>query len=170
MQQFLSFLPFRRTALWTLILAVLFVLPARAFAGDERGHEGYYYPKVTSSEIYKSEAMVEPGATRKSRLAFIVGFTSQQLSRGYAPNYAMFAKGDDAEKLIIVALDDGVMRTLYRARAVLAQMTSIARSTSMFNDMGVADSYTFFDLAKMIGFTQITISDGATYAHRITLQ
>jgi len=170
MQQFLSLPDFRRIALWGLILSALVARPLPALAGDERGHEGYYYPKVTSSEIYKSEAAVEPGATRKSRLAFIVGFTSQQLSRGYAPNYAMFAKGDDAEKLIIVALDDGVMRTLYRARAVLAQMTSIARSTSMFNDMGVADSYTFFDLAKMIGFKQITVSDGATYAHRITLQ
>ena len=81
----------------------------------------------------------------------------------------MFAKGDDAEKLIIVALDDGVMRTLFRARAVLAQMTAVARSTSMFNDMGVADSYTFFDLAKMLGFKQITVSDGVTYAHQITL-
>jgi hypothetical protein len=170
MQHFFSFPAIRRIAVPALILLALFALPQGAVASDEHGHEGYYYPKVTSSEIYKSEAMVEPGATRKSRLAFIVGFTSQQLSRGYAPNYAMFAKGDDADKLIIVALDDGVMRTLYRARAVLAQMTSIARSTSMFNDMGVADSYTFFDLAKMIGFKQITVSDGVTYAHRITLQ
>jgi len=170
MRHNLSFGVVRRVALAGAILAAMFAYPFSAVAADDHGHEGYYYPKITSSEIYRSEAVVEPGATRKSRLAFIVGFTSQQLSRGYAPNYAMFAKGDDAEKLIIVALDDGVMRTLYRARAVLAQMTSIARSTTMFNDMGVADSYTFFDLAKMIGFKQITVSDGATYAHQITLQ
>jgi hypothetical protein len=34
----------------------------------------------------------------------------------------------------------------------------------------VADSYTFFDLAKMLGFTEITVSDGVTYAHQITLK
>ena len=141
-----------------------------ALASEEHDHEGYYYPKITSSEVYRSEASVEGGATKTTRLAFIVGYTQQQLSRAYAPRIAMFAKGDDAEKLIIVALDDGVMRTLFRARAVLAQMTAVARATTMFNDLGVADSYTFFDLAKMLGFTEITVSDGVTYAHRITLK
>ena len=98
MQHLLSFPEIRRIALPALILATLLGLPLGAVASDKHDHEGYYYPKVTSSEIYTSEATVEPGATRKSRLAFIVGFTSQQLSRGYAPNYAMFAKGDDADE------------------------------------------------------------------------
>jgi hypothetical protein len=159
-----------RIAATGLILTVVTPMAGPAFASDDHEHEGYYYPKVASSEIYKSEAGAEPGATRTTRLAFIVGYTAQQLSRSYAPRVAMFAKGDDAEKLIIVALDDSVMRTLFRARAVLAQMTAIARSTSMFNDMGVADSYTFFDLAKMLGFKQITVSDGATYSHQIMLE
>lgn len=157
-----------RAAWLGLALAVAMLGPAQA--SEEHSHEGYYYPKVTSTEVYKSEAAVEAGATRATRLAFIVGYTAQQLSRAYAPRIAMFAKGDDAEKLIIVALDDGVMRTLFRARAVLAQMTAVARSTTMFNDLGVADSYTFFDLAKMLGFTEITVSDGVTYAHQITLK
>ncbi|HKJ72845.1 MAG TPA: molybdopterin-guanine dinucleotide biosynthesis protein A [Alphaproteobacteria bacterium] len=160
----------KKTLFLCIGLALLVACPLAAQASDRHSHEGYYYPRITSSEVYKSAARVEPGATRKSRLAFIVGYTSQQLSRAYAPNISMFAKGDNADDLIIVALDDGVMRTLYRARAVLAQMTSIARSTNMFNDMGVADTYTFFDLAKMIGFKQITVSDGATYAHRIVLK
>ncbi len=117
-----------RAAWLGVALAVAMLGPARA--SEEHSHEGYYYPKVTSTEVYKSEAAVEAGATRATRLAFIVGYTAQQLSRAYAPRIAMFAKGDDAEKLIIVALDDGVMRTLFRARAVLAQMTAVARSTT----------------------------------------
>jgi hypothetical protein len=160
----------RMTAFLGLALSVLLLASAPVLASDDHEHEGYYYPKITSSEIYTSVAPAAPDATKASRLAFIVGYTAQQISRTYAPRIAMFAKGDDADKLIIVALDDSVMRTLFRARAVLAQMTSVARSTTMFNNLGVADSYTFFDLAKMLGFKQITVSDGVSYAHQIILK
>src|SRR3546814_16794449 len=69
----------------------------------------------------------------------------------YPPQAAIFAKGSEAEKLIIVALVDGRIDTLYRARAIFAQMTAVARLLPMFSPLGVEDVYTFFDLAKIPG-------------------
>ncbi len=40
--------------------------------------------------------------------------------RKYAPGFAIFAKGDQSEKLIIVGMIDGQLNTVYRARALLA--------------------------------------------------
>jgi hypothetical protein len=82
----------------------------------------------------------------------------------------VFAKGDDAEKLLIVALKDGVIDTLYRARALLAMLTSVARGTPLFQELGVAETFTFFDLLKILGFTQLTISDGDAFAHQVKVE
>ncbi|MEO1188904.1 MAG: molybdopterin-guanine dinucleotide biosynthesis protein A, partial [Pseudomonadota bacterium] len=75
-----------------------------------------------------------------------------------------------AEKMIIVALRDGYIDTLYRGRGLLAQMTAIARATPIFEQHGVEDYFTFFDFARLMGFRQLTISDGKTYAHQVTFE
>src|ERR1700722_873309 len=121
-----------------LVLVLAMLLPQPTFAADapspstkakESGHEGYYYPKLTSREIYKARTRVTDKADRHSRLLFISALTKDQTNSGYSPRYAMFAKGDDAERLIIVGLDDGSFSTIYRARAVMAALSSLARLT-----------------------------------------
>jgi hypothetical protein len=82
----------------------------------------------------------------------------------------VFAKGSDAQKLIITALDGDVFSTLYRARGVMAQMSAYARTTEFFQEHGVDDLFTFYDLLKLLGFTQLTITDGESWAHQITIQ
>jgi hypothetical protein len=104
------------------------------------------------------------------RIGFVTGITNDQFNKPYAPTVAIFAKGDQAEKLIIVALEDGRLDTIYRARAVFANMTAAARLLPAFAQMGVADYFTFFDLAKMLGFKQITISNGRDFAHQVLLK
>lgn len=152
----------------------LALLALLLWSGDVRAqdrHDDYYYPEVTSSEVYRARAQVLPNASRTMRLGFIVAQTVGQVQgRPYPPRFSMFAKGTEAEKLIIVGLDDSSFATLYRARAVLAQMTAIARNTDLFRNYAVEDFFTFFDLVRMLGFTQITVSDGETYAHRIDLE
>ena len=82
----------------------------------------------------------------------------------------MFAKGDEAEKLIIVALDDQGIATIYHARALLAQLTAVARASEFFSELGVATYFTFFDLARMLGFERLTISDGISFTHRVDIE
>lgn len=139
-----------------------------AAAGDR--HAGYYYPDPATREVYTARADTLPQANRALRIGFVTGIANQQFEHPYPPQVAMFAKGSEAEKLIIVALVDGRLDTLYRARAVFANMTAAARLLPAFSDMGVQDYFTFFDLAKMLGFKQITISDGRAFAHRVVLE
>ena len=150
-------------------VTIMLLMPAAAAGAAER-HAGYYYPPPGSTETYTARTITIADADRKMRLGIIIGITRNMLSRPYAPGLVIFAKGDEAEKLIIVALKDDYIDTLYRARALLAQLTSIARTTPLLQELGLADFLTFFDLVKLLGFTQITISDGDTFAHRIILE
>src|SRR3546814_17674137 len=81
----------------------------------------------------------------------------------------MFAKGSGAEKLVLIGLQDGPMDTLFRARARLAMLTATSRTTAVFRDLDPQAQYTFLDLLKLLGYTQITLSDGRTWAHRLDI-
>ena len=63
-----------------------------------------------------------------------------------------------------------MFRTIYRARAVLAQLTSNARGTDFFIDNGIEAHATWFDLAKLLGFEDLVISDGAAWSHRVVFE
>jgi hypothetical protein len=136
---------------------------------QESRHEGYYYPRLTSREVYKARAQTLKDSDKQRRLGFIALMLGQQLELPYPPQRIMFAKGDEAEKLIIVGFGDA-FETIYRARAVLAAYTALARQTDLFQDFQVEDVFTFFDLATLLGFKEITLSDGRAWAHRVTLE
>jgi hypothetical protein len=136
---------------------------------DDR-HAGYYYPHPASTEIYDSQAKELPGVTRNTRIGFVTGLAAQQSERPYPSQTAIFAKGSDAEKLIIVSLTEGRLNSIYRARAVLALLTASARTTEIFQKFQVETVFTFIDLCKMLGFKQLTISDGVTFAHQFKIQ
>lgn len=151
-----------------LLAALVLLSAAPARAGDR--HAGYYYPPPQSTETYKARALTLHDASRQMRLNFIVGVTQQMMRNPYPPQFVMFAKGIDAEKLIVVALGDDYIDTLFRARALFAMLTSVARSTDFFKELGVAELFTFFDLAKLLGFKQITVSDGESFSHQVLIE
>ena len=66
-------------------------------------HAGYYYPKPAAIEIYEARATTLPGADRRRRIAFVVAVVNAMLAKPFPPGAALFAKGDEAEKLIIVS-------------------------------------------------------------------
>jgi hypothetical protein len=138
---------------------------------DEVGdhHEGYYYPAPQTVEHYTSRVVTLPDSDKIRRQGFVIGMARQLVSGQYAPDYAIFAKGDEAQKLIITALHDGSLDTIYRARALFANMTQIARSTPFFQKNTQAEEATFFDLLKLLGFTQITITDGKDFCHQVII-
>lgn len=162
-------LPIVVAALLPLLLSME---PAVAQEGDPSGdrHSGYYYPEPATEETYKARAQSLADSDRARRIGFVVELTQQLLKNPYPPDFVIFAKGTEAEKLILVAMRDGVIDTLYRARALLAMLTSVSRATPLFKDYGVADYFTFFDLLKVLGFEQLTISDGQSFAHQVTIE
>ena len=135
--------------------------------GDE--HAGYYYPKPQSLEHYTSSAPTLPDSDKVRRQAFVIGLTKQLLGGQYAPSYAIFAKGNQSDKLIIVGLADGQLDTIYRARALLATLTSVARATNFFQQTTHPEEATFFDLLKLLGFRRITLTDGKVFSHQVLI-
>ncbi len=150
------------------IAGAVTVATTGAQAGDR--HAGYYYPKPATREVYEARSEILPEASRATRIGFVTGIAKQISERPFPPQAVMFAKGTEAEKLIIVALVDGRIDTIYRARAVLANMTAATRLLPAFQELGVQDWFTFLDLAHMLGFKQITISDGRDFAHQLIIE
>lgn len=157
-----------RASLIALGLMLLAAAPLQAQTADR--HEGYYYPQPASHEAYVARSKVLIDATRDKRLEFVNGLTSSQLAAPYAPQYVVFAKGDRADRLIVVSLVPGQLDTVFRARALLAQLTAVARGTPLLQDYGVDNLFTFLDVLKLMGFTRITLGDGDKFAHQITIR
>jgi hypothetical protein len=153
----------KKLALALMTVGLVYAVPVSA----QDRHAGYYYPEPKTEETYTARARTLPESDRDRRLGFVVAFMAEMVAEAAPQRYVLFAKGTDAEKLIIVALDDQAFATLYRARAVLATLTSRVRASPLFAELGVQNLFTFYDLAKLIGFKQITISDGRAWSHRV---
>jgi hypothetical protein len=153
-----------RHVLPALALASLLAAPARA---QDEGRADYYYPPVTSSEAFGRVLAPPPPAGRDDRLGFLTHLTQLQATLPYAPRYVIFAKGAQATEAIAVALDDAVFATLFRARAVMAQLSAPARETAFFREAGIGAQATFYDLLRAMGFESLTITDGRTWSHRV---
>lgn len=155
-----------------MIRMLFAVTIAVSFAGSAMAdaQESYYYPPISSEEVFSRDLGAAPPAGREVRVGFATQITRAQLAAPESPRFVIFAKGDEAQHMIIVALDDQVFKTIYRARAVLAQLTSNARSTDFFVENGFQSTATWFDLAKLLGFDDLIISDGITWSHRVVFE
>lgn len=150
-------------------LSLAIALGATAVRADDR-HAGYYYPAPGEPERYPARSQILADVDREARLLFVAGIIQEIAANPYPPTYAMFAKGADAEKLIIVAVQDGFYDTLYRARALFAALTSLARATPLIQEFDAENRYTFFDLCYMLGFKQLTITDGRDFVHQVVFE
>ena len=156
---------------FAVILFGIFVvagLPGAAGAQDR--HAGYYYPQPQSEETYQALLPVFSGVSRLSRVGFVTGLDQQQKQKPYPPVYHMFAKGADAQKLIIVGTEEGRYNTLYRLRGLLASMTADARTSPVFAKIGHVEQLNFFDLIKIVGFKELTITNGSDVSHRVIIK
>jgi hypothetical protein len=161
-------MPLTSCARWAVLAGAL-SLAAFAARADDR-HAEYYYPAPQSSEVYEARAEILPEASRRSRIAFVTHVMNEMIRKNpYPPQYAIFAKGTEAEKMIIVGLVGDSYDTLYRMRALLAMLTAVARTTPLFKEERVEDYFTYLDLCRMLGFKQLTVSDGKTFAHQIRI-
>ena len=151
-----------------LCIFSIFILTAPARADDR--HAGYYYPTPQTSELFSSYFEPLAGTSKRSRIGFTVGLNAEQKKRSYAPPYHIFAKGSHAQKMIIVATGPGQYNTIYRLRALLASLSADARISPLFRELENPEDATFLDLARMVGFEIVTITDGDTIAHQIDIQ
>ena len=151
-----------------MALVGLLCLPAVLAAQDaDDRYVGYYYPPITSEEVFERKVRVAPSVGRAVRVDFINTITDAQLKDEATPRFVFFAKGQRADELILVALDDEVFATLFRARAILAQLTVNVRRGGFFAAEDLQTVATFFDLLQLLEFDTLVISDGKTWSHRV---
>ena len=158
--------------MWILRGLVLLTTMFAAMPGKANDrHAGYYYPKPVTSEVYRPRARKMIGANKQARIAFVTNISNSMLNKAaYPPQYAIFSKGARQEKLIIVGIRDDAYNTIFRARALLAQLTPVARTTRIIQEQMKPGDLTFLDLLSLMGFQQMTISDGKSFSHQITIR
>ena len=159
-------------AFFGLVLAIGLTFASELWAQEAPNdrYVGYYYPNPGEAEVYKARAQVLPDVNRAFRVGFVTGLSGKMARRPYMAPYVIFAKGGEAHKLIITALQDGPIDTLYRARAVLADLTAMSRTLPIFQEFGVEDWFTFLDLLKMMGFVELTVTDGRDFAYQFVIE
>jgi len=138
-------------------------------AGEDR-YIGYYYPKPTATETFESSMQTIAGAERAQRIQFVTVVSQGTIQSAYRVPYAVFAKGEKGDRMIIVGLQAGELNTPYRMRALLANLTTMSRLSPFFQERTVAEDATFFDLLKLLGFSQLTITDGDKVTHQVTIK
>jgi len=144
--------------------------PAPAAAANEDRYVGYYYPKPLSTEIFTSHLQTIAGMERQQRIQFVTVVSQGTLQSNYRVPYAVFAKGEKGDHLIVVGLSAGELNTVYRIRGLLANMTTMARTSPFFQERTVAEDATFFDLLKLLGFADVTVTDGDKFTHQVTIK
>ena len=142
------------------------VLVAGASIADDR-QAGYYYPQITSEESFDRVVRSGEGAGKTVRIDFVNVLTTAQLEAPESPRFVFYAKGEGAETLILTALDDEVFSTIYRARAILAQLTVSVRKGGFFQSEDLQYVATFYDLLQLLQFDELIITDGETWSHRV---
>ena len=143
---------------------------AAAKPATEDRYIGYYYPKPTSTETFESTLQTIAGVDRAQRIQFTTVVAQGTIQSAYRVPYAVFAKGEKADKMIIVGMQQGELNTVYRMRALLANMTTMSRLSPFFQERTVAEDATFFDLLKLLGFKELTITDGEKLTHQVTIK
>ena len=159
----------RRAGPAALALALLAAAPPAAAQAPAAG-ERYYHPPVTSEETFARDLIEGPRAGKAEREGFVTVVTRAQLDAPANPTFSLFAKGGASRRLYMIALSDDEFRSLFRARAVLAQLTYNLRATPFFRERGIAADATFFDVLQLLGFESLVVSDGLDWAHRINFE
>ncbi len=148
------------------ILTFILCLAALPLAAQDK-YEGYYYPPISSTEEFTRVVRAPGVATKEVRLDFLTQLTKAQLAAPSAPQFSFFAKGTGSTQLIVIGLEDDTFKTLYRARAVMAQMTANVRSSPIFRGQNLQFLATFYDLLQILEFDSLVLSDGETWAHKV---
>ena len=159
---------FKSYSMVSLLALFCLGLALPAAAGDDR-YIGYYYPAPAEIETYCGRIPVLDGMDKRKRVGFVIGLKDGAASVPYEVPFSIFVKGGNAEKLIIVAKREGYLNSIYRVRALLAELTSNARTRPIFEDTGAPEELTFLDLLASLEFRSITVSDGAAFTHQIRM-
>ena len=130
----------------------------------------YYYPASNNIETYKARMRTNVNSDRFSRIKIVNMMSGEFNSKSYPARAAIFAKGSQIDKIIIISMVDGYLDTIYRARALLQTLAPVVSNSPLFKDIKGRVFMEFFDLLKISGFKKITVSDGKNFSYQVNLR
>ena len=157
------------TRLTVIFAAFLAPTIGAGAANIQDRYVGYYYPSPGQVEVYCARLPIINDVSKKRRVGFIIGIKDGMNKQPYESPYTVFAKGGESTKLIVIAKTDGYLDTVYRARALLADLTTSARTTPIFAQSKAPEELTFLDLISLLGFQSVTLSNGDGFAHQVVI-
>jgi len=152
----------------TIFFFLAFFLQAPHVLSADR-YVGYYYPIPNNVESYKARMRVLVNTSPIVRLNTIEKIKKDFRDKSFSSQFAIFAKGKFAEKMIIVSLIRDNLDTIYRARALLESMSKVIHAVPLLRKAEIEFGFNIFDLLKMLGFKQVTVSDGEKFSYQVFL-
>ena len=132
------------------------------------GHQFYPTPKVI--ENYKSRRRVLTSTQNKTRIAFVNNILRAFIHRDAKERVFVFAKGKNAENMIIMDSVNGNLNTIFKVRAFIEVLPVLLRNSPIYRKFKNSEIPPFLDLAKMNGFKTVIFTDGDKYSFRFILK
>jgi hypothetical protein len=164
------------------MLGVLSACAAGPFAGttnasatgappsvDKQAGASVFFPPPTSTEMRKPrfELNVDPDPARRQFFADQMNLATSTPSRPLP--IIVQAVGPDQRTLVFTMLEANSEPTPYLARAFLARITSLVRVAPALAEMGISQDFDVYDMAGVLGFTSIVVTDAKKFAHEVRL-
>lgn len=139
-------------------------------AVDERTGAGTYYPRISSIETPEIRFGQMAGVGPEERQFFIDQVNLAASTPGRTAPIVAQAVGENHETLVFIYLDAEGPMTPFLARAILARLTSVSRFAPAIAEMGLSSEFDIYNMAAVLGFGQIIVSDGRDFAHQASLR
>ena len=142
---------------------------AEAFVDTQTG-EGQYFPPVTATEDRPVRFGMMSGAGPAQRQYFTDRVNMETSGRGLSAPIVVQSVGAEQDVLVLMVSGFQEPLTPYISRGLLARMTSVVRFAPAVTEIGLSQKLDVYDVAAVLGFKQIVVTDGRTTAFATELQ
>ena len=148
------------------------VEPAKSAAhvADTGTGAGQFFPPVTTMVARPVRFGAMNGASPEQRQYFTDRVNMETSGRGLTAPIAVQSTGDDQDVLVVMVSGFNEPLTPYISRGLLARMTSIIRFAPTITEMGLSQELDVYDVAAVLGFTQIVVTDGREVSYGTKLE
>lgn len=143
---------------------------ADSYQVDPNTGEGRFFPPVADTEIHATSYGVMVDAGPLQRQFFTDRINMETSSRGQMAPIVVQSTGEKREVLVLMVPGGEQGLTPYIARALLARTTSIIRFAPLVSEMGMSDQLDVYDVAAVLGFKQVVVTDGRDVAYVTKLE
>lgn len=144
--------------------------PALTAAVDEATGAGRYYPPASSVEAPNILFEAMAGVGPKQRQFFADQINLAVSAPGRTVPIVAQAVGANNESLVFLYLGAEAPMTPYLARGLFARLTSITRAAPAITEMGLSSEFDVYNMAAVLGFGRIIVTDGRAFSHEANLQ